>query len=122
MVPKTLLALLIAWAVFLYAPAQAEVPGDKPIALVGCLDRTHAETFVEVVVESNPQTGDPRFATCRPLMYQISDFGGATMLTEPLTDWEGDVFALWEAPQQDGPVVWLLVWYPNGFQAPGRGA
>jgi hypothetical protein len=115
-------------------PARAEIPGDgRPIALYGCLTRLDADVFVELlsagptgleIAEQLALLGP----TCRPLKpfypADLETSDKISVLAGPLTDWEGDEYAVFEFKTSSGrpvPVVFIFVWYHEGYPSTPEG-
>lgn len=115
-----ILAVAITAWLQISTPVHGEVPGNgQPIALLACRTLAAAELVVaQLVVSSAPIGGG--CLLYRPPVYPTPQMlREATLVIGPLSDWEGDTFAVFEATNSTGMTVYPFVWWGPGYAPMG---
>lgn len=76
-----------------------------------CTDKDQAEVLAGEITDHSPPLTDAKWSSCQPIGKPVGSMSGAPPpYLGPLTDWEGDTFALYT----DGEVVFVMFWV-NGY-------
>ena len=102
-----LCGIILAIALLLTLPAQSQ----QSILAFICTDRDQAEVLAGEMTDHSPPLVDERWSSCEPIGKPVGSMEGAPPpFMGPLSDWEGDPFALYT----DGIVVFIMLWV-NGY-------
>ena len=102
-----LCGIILAIALLLSSPTQ----GQEAVLAFICNDRDQAEVLAGELTHTKPPLLDARWSSCEPIGKPVGSMAGAPPpFMGPLSDWEGDLFALYT----DGIVVFIMFWV-NGY-------
>ena len=102
-----LFGLILAITLLLALPAQSQ----QAILAFICTDRDQAEILAGEMTNHSPSPVDERWSSCKPVGKPVGSMAGAPPpFMGPLSDWEGDPFALYT----NGIVVFIMFWV-NGY-------
>jgi len=98
----------------LTSPAHAQ----QAMIVFGCFNKEQAEVLAGEMTVSNVASLDPRWPSCQGLRMAIGDMEDAKPILGPLSDWEGDPFALY-AHKSNGEDMYFIVYWLNGYRPAG---
>lgn len=120
---RNILAAVFIGAVVFSRAFNAHAGDAEAMIAFGCGERAHVEALAGQMTDHNVPAFHEDWPSCRPMGIVVQGMEEApTPFLGPLTDWEGDPFAVYVDRNDAGVPVYFIVYWLNGYSPDGKGA